>query len=248
MRQVRDQETRIGLGRAAGIAEHFGFHDDASLATQLRAAYRVSPYSVTVSSRGSKRDSVGCDPSVAPESGSRSSNSLYIGSSPTRGIVAVGVATGEPKHPLPDQVPERVQHLAGLAPVPDRRGQAPGQAKPIVDPLQQQGSAVRAGVRLVEPGDDRLEIPWTCSVVCVTQAVAIEPPRARASKRFGTASIAPLRGSVALPSHPSRVIRARPVRRSAAGSFPIGLPLGSRARIGFDCFPECCAHVLSWMA
>src|SRR2546425_13130443 len=47
------------------------------------------------------------------------------------------------------------------------------------------------------------------NVTCAIQAVAIEPPRLSASKRPDTASIAPARDSVALPSHRSRIIQAR---------------------------------------
>jgi hypothetical protein len=72
------------------------------------------------------------------------------------GIVAVGVATGQPEDTLPHQIPERVRDLAGLAPIANGAGQAPGQPELIVGQLQQQGAAVGAGVGLVEPGDDRL--------------------------------------------------------------------------------------------
>jgi hypothetical protein len=76
-----------------------------------------------------------------------------------RGVVAIGVATGQPEDALPQQIPERVRHLAGLAPIVDGAGQSPRQTDPVVERLQQQGAAVRAGVRLVEPGDDRLRNP-----------------------------------------------------------------------------------------
>jgi hypothetical protein len=75
------------------------------------------------------------------------------------GIVAVGVAAGQPEDALPQQIPQRVRHLAGLPAVADGAGQAPGQPEPIVDRLQQQGAPVETGVRLVEPGDDRLRNP-----------------------------------------------------------------------------------------
>jgi hypothetical protein len=58
------------------------------------------------------------------------------------GVVAVGVATGQPEDALPQQIQERVRHFAGLATIADRAGQAPGQAEPIVDRLQQHGAAV----------------------------------------------------------------------------------------------------------
>jgi hypothetical protein len=76
-----------------------------------------------------------------------------------RGIVAVGVAAGQPEDALTQQIPQRVRHLAGLPAVADGAGQAPGQPEPIVDRLQQQGAPVGTGVRLVEPGDDRLGNP-----------------------------------------------------------------------------------------
>src|SRR5207245_3267909 len=75
------------------------------------------------------------------------------------GVVAIGVATGQPEDALPQQIPERVRHLAGLATVADRAGQLPRQPEPIVDRFQQNGAAVGTGLRLVEPGDDRPRNP-----------------------------------------------------------------------------------------
>jgi hypothetical protein len=75
------------------------------------------------------------------------------------GVVAVGVATGQPEDALAQQIPPRVRDLARLTTVADGAGQAPRQAEPLVDRLQQQGAAVGTGVGLVEPDDDRLGNP-----------------------------------------------------------------------------------------
>jgi transposase InsO family protein len=69
------------------------------------------------------------------------------------------LSTGQPEHPLPQQVAKRMRHLARLASVADRAGQAPRQAESIVDHLQQQGAAIGTGLRLIEPGNDRLRNP-----------------------------------------------------------------------------------------
>src|SRR5207247_10915509 len=62
-------------------------------------------------------------------------------------------------HATPHQIPGLLRHLAGLPPIPERAGQAPGQPEPIVDRLQQNGAAFGTDLRLVEPGDDRLRNP-----------------------------------------------------------------------------------------
>src|SRR5207245_5886790 len=119
------------------------------------------------------------------------------------GVVAIGVATGQPEDALPQQIPERVRHLAGLATVADRAGQLPRQPEPIVDRFQQDGAAVGTGLRLVEPGDDRPRNP-----VDPERAVRYTGCSHRASafgalKRLDTAFIAPMSGSVALLFHRS---------------------------------------------
>src|SRR6185503_10404936 len=84
-----------------------------------------------------------------------------------------------------------------------------------------------------------LQFPWTRSVLCAIQAVAIEPPRRRVRKRPNTAFLAHLRDSVAALFHLSRIIRARqgdragPVRRageSNAAPPPVPCPATARAR------------------
>jgi hypothetical protein len=75
------------------------------------------------------------------------------------GVVAVGVATGQAEHALPHQVAQRMGNLARLPPVAQGARHLRRQRQPVVDQLQQQGTAVGAGVRLIEPSDDRLAIP-----------------------------------------------------------------------------------------
>ncbi len=92
------------------------------------------------------------------------------------GVVAVGVATGDAKHALPEQLERLVLDLARLAPVDQARGHALGQLQLGIEALQQHRPAVRAGVRHVEAGDDRLALGSNPNVTCAIQSVAIEPP------------------------------------------------------------------------
>ena len=73
-----------------------------------------------------------------------------------RGVVAVGVATGEPKDPLPEQLERLMLDLARLPWIVEARGQALGQPELGIDPLEQDRAAVGAGVLCVEDGDHRL--------------------------------------------------------------------------------------------
>jgi hypothetical protein len=51
-----------------------------------------------------------------------------------RGVVAVGVPTGQPEDALTQQIPERVQDLAGLPVIADYACQAPRQPESVVRP------------------------------------------------------------------------------------------------------------------
>ena len=73
-----------------------------------------------------------------------------------RSVVAVGVATGEPKDPLPEQLERLMLDLARLPRIGQARGQALGQPELGIDPLEQDRAAVGAGVLRVEGGDHRL--------------------------------------------------------------------------------------------
>ena len=76
-----------------------------------------------------------------------------------RGVVAVGVAAGDPVDALPHQLDHLVLDLAGL-PVVDQTGRQPlGDPQAVVQRLEQHRPAIRARVGLVEPGDDGLPKP-----------------------------------------------------------------------------------------
>jgi len=71
-------------------------------------------------------------------------------------VVAVGVAAGDPKDALPEQLERLMLDLARLPRIVETRGQSLGQPELGIDRLQKDGPAIRAGVRCVEAGDDRL--------------------------------------------------------------------------------------------
>jgi len=73
-----------------------------------------------------------------------------------RGVVAVGVATGEPEDPLPEQLERLMLDLARLPRIGEARGHTLGQPELGIDPLEQDRAAVGAGVLRVEGRDDRL--------------------------------------------------------------------------------------------
>jgi hypothetical protein len=78
------------------------------------------------------------------------------------------------------------------------------------------------------------DTPWKPTVTCAIQSVAIEPPGVRATKRLDTASIALLRGSVAVLFHRSCIKRARIEVVPGPLARPLGRPcygvLRSRSR------------------
>src|SRR5207249_6869063 len=76
-----------------------------------------------------------------------------------RGVVAVGVTTGQPEDALTQQIPERVRDLAGLPVIANDAGQPPRQPESVVDRLDQNRAAIGAGLGLIEPSDDRLGNP-----------------------------------------------------------------------------------------
>jgi hypothetical protein len=73
----------------------------------------------------------------------------------TGGIVAIGISTGDGEHTLTKQIIESVDDLARLAVITQTFGQLPGQAELLVGSAQQNRSAIRAGVRFVELGNER---------------------------------------------------------------------------------------------
>lgn len=73
-----------------------------------------------------------------------------------RGIVAIGVATGDPKDTLTEQLEALVLDLAGLPEI-DEAGRHPlGQLELGIEAFEQDGAAVRARIGHVERGDNRL--------------------------------------------------------------------------------------------
>jgi len=72
------------------------------------------------------------------------------------GIVGIGVAAGEPEAALPDEGGQVVLHLSLLAPLGEAGGEARCEAQPIVDRLEQDGTAIGAQLRRVELSDEGL--------------------------------------------------------------------------------------------
>jgi len=108
----------------------------------------------------SNRESVGCDARAGPARGIALEQELVdrIVGQPG-GVVAVGVAAGEAKESLPEQLERLMLDLARLAVVLETRRQPLGQPELGVDPLEQDRPPVGAGVRLVEGGDDGRAFP-----------------------------------------------------------------------------------------
>src|SRR2546426_6242965 len=107
------------------------------------------------------------------------------------GVVAVGVATGEAKEPLPEQFERLMLNLARLAVVRETRCQPPGQPPLGVDPLEQDRPTVGAGVRLVEGGDQRLafRLEFECDLRytgCGHRASSFECLEARRPRFYST--------------------------------------------------------------
>ena len=71
-----------------------------------------------------------------------------------RAVVAIGVAAGDPEDALLHQLAQRVLDLAGLPPIGQAGRQPSSQPQAVVEGLEQHGPPIRAGVSLVEPGDD----------------------------------------------------------------------------------------------
>jgi hypothetical protein len=71
------------------------------------------------------------------------------------GVVAIEIAGGQAKDPLPDQVEQRVRDLARLPGVRQARRDRLRQPPPLVHRLEQNQAAIRAGVGHVEPSHDR---------------------------------------------------------------------------------------------
>src|SRR5437870_1209527 len=116
------------------------------------------------------------------------------------GVVAVGVATRQPKHALSEQLEGLMLDLARLAPIDDACGQTLGQLELGIEPLQQHRSTVRAGVRHVEEGDHRLvfgleserDLRYTVCSHRASSPLGIETSRHRfysTSERLGGSSL-----------------------------------------------------------
>jgi hypothetical protein len=75
------------------------------------------------------------------------------------GVVAVRVAGTQPEDALLEQLARLVQDLAGLPGVVDAGGQPRGQAPRGVEGFDQHQATIGAGMRQIEPRDDRLRKP-----------------------------------------------------------------------------------------
>ena len=74
----------------------------------------------------------------------------------TVAVIRIGIATGNPEHPLRDEIAERMRHTIGVAGVGQTATQARRQLQTLIGRAQQDRAAVRTGVRLVERSDQRL--------------------------------------------------------------------------------------------
>ncbi len=71
------------------------------------------------------------------------------------GVVAIEIAGRQTKDPLPNQVQARVRNLPGLPRIRHAPAHSLRQAQPLVHGLEQYQAPILAGVRNVEPRDDR---------------------------------------------------------------------------------------------
>ncbi len=71
------------------------------------------------------------------------------------GVIPVGMATRDREDALREQVADPVRHAGRRARLGRRRRQRGQQAEPAVGRLEQERAPIRAGVRLVERGDER---------------------------------------------------------------------------------------------
>ena len=105
----------------------------------------------------SNREIVGCDAKGAPDTGSRPSSSLWMGSSAKwSASLPSGVTARDAEDPLADQVRERVPNLPRCAFVGQTPGERLDQAVHALGRLEQDGAAVGTRVLLVERGDEGL--------------------------------------------------------------------------------------------
>src|ERR1022692_41363 len=107
-------------------------------------------YSEATSTAFSNLDSVGCEASAAPLTGSRPTRRFWIGSSASRAASLPSVTTGNRIQPLAHQIGDRVIDLARLPPIHDAVGQTLRQTQPIIASLQQNRSAIGTAVALVK--------------------------------------------------------------------------------------------------
>lgn len=94
----------------------------------------------------------------------------------SRRIVAVGVAAGNPEHPLAYQIVQAVLDFARLAFIHEALGNPTGQLQPIIARLEQHRATIRAALRLIKPRHHRpvkqLAKQYTLSCDIVSHAKA----------------------------------------------------------------------------
>jgi hypothetical protein len=117
------------------------------------------------------------------------------------GFVAIEIARGQAKDPLPDQIPHRMRNLPRLPRIRQRLGHSLGLAQSLVHRLEQDQPTVRTGVGHVEPGQNRRPQALVSEGQLGYRICRHRVPRVRATKRLDTASIAPMRDPVALVFH-----------------------------------------------
>ena len=71
-------------------------------------------------------------------------------------VIRIGIATGNPEHPLRHEIAERMRHTIGVTRVGQAAAQSRRQLQTLIGGTQQDRAAVGTGVRLVERSDERL--------------------------------------------------------------------------------------------
>jgi hypothetical protein len=128
--------------------------DDQVGQAHARQVERVPPHSVLEAGERRLRGQRRSRQRIAPE---QERVDRVLGQS--RGVVAVGVAAGDPVDAPPHQLDQLVLDLAGLPRVGQAGRQPPGHHQAVVERLEQHRPPIRTGVGLAELAHDRLRQP-----------------------------------------------------------------------------------------
>lgn len=143
-----------------------------------RGPGRPSRYNAARATPFSNRDSVGCDASDVPDTGSRPTRSLCIRAvAEPVGVVAVGVTAGDAEDMLADQLGEGVPDLRRRALVDQAEGERLHQAVHALGRLEQNGATIGTRLRTVEAATNGLSNRFEQRTVCdIVSDVRQGPP------------------------------------------------------------------------